>query len=222
MGIILDIIIVLIVGLCAFLSAKKGFVLTLIEVVGFVIAILIATNVSGPLAEVTYDKAIKPAVSDAIFDSFEIDTSNTFDEVPGFISSIIKSSGIDINSITSELGESAGETAARIADTTVRSSAIDILKALYTIPIFFILMFLVKILAKIINSLFTGVVLGGANKFLGCLLGGAKGVLYAALFSVLTFFLSSMFNDELLFFTKDAISDSHLCEYLLSVFSLKV
>ncbi len=222
MGIVLDIIIVLIIGLCAFLAAKKGFVLTLIELVGFIIAIVIATNVSAPLAQITYDKAIKPTVTNAIASSFESDASEALENIPDFVTSIFKEAGFDLSGITTEAGESVGEAAARITDTVVKSSVVNILKAIYTIPLFFILMIVVKLLAKLVNSLFKGVVLGGANKVLGCLLGGAKGILFAVLFSLLTFFLSAMFNDELLFFTKDAIEDSYICEYFLSVLKLKV
>ena len=50
MNIILDIIIVAIVVICVFLSAKRGFTRTIIELVGFVAAILIAINLSTPVA----------------------------------------------------------------------------------------------------------------------------------------------------------------------------
>ena len=53
MSYILDAIIILIVLFYVFISAKKGFVRTLIEVVGFVAAIVIAFTVSTPIAEVS-------------------------------------------------------------------------------------------------------------------------------------------------------------------------
>jgi len=71
MGIVLDLIILAIIGLCAFFAAKKGFVSTLLECVGFILAIILAVNLAGPIAAFTYDSAIKPSVVDSITESVE-------------------------------------------------------------------------------------------------------------------------------------------------------
>ena len=64
MGIILDLIILAIIVIFAFLSAKKGFVRTLIELVGFFLAIFIASSISPAISNGVYDKFIEPAIVD--------------------------------------------------------------------------------------------------------------------------------------------------------------
>ena len=50
MSYILDAIIVLIIVITVVLSAKKGFVCTLIEVIGLIAAIVIAISLSSPIS----------------------------------------------------------------------------------------------------------------------------------------------------------------------------
>ena len=71
MSYILDGIIILIVLVTVFLSAKKGFVRTLIEVVGFFIAVWVAFTFSSPIANAMYDKIVEPIVVKSVESSVE-------------------------------------------------------------------------------------------------------------------------------------------------------
>ena len=72
MSFILDLIVIAIIIVFALISAKKGFVRTIIEIVGFVLVILFANNVSPVLSNVTYDKLIEPAIIESIEKSFRL------------------------------------------------------------------------------------------------------------------------------------------------------
>ena len=57
MWFILDLIIVAILVVFALLAAKKGFVKSVIEIAGFVLAIFLAFTLSSPATNFIYDKA---------------------------------------------------------------------------------------------------------------------------------------------------------------------
>ena len=62
MPIILDLIVIAVIFIFILVSAKKGFVRSLIEIVGFVLVIMLSNTVSTPLANITYDKFIEPSI----------------------------------------------------------------------------------------------------------------------------------------------------------------
>ena len=63
MSIILDLIIVFTILLFIIMSARKGFVRTLIEVVGFVAAIAVALSISTPVSDFIYEKTVTTIMS---------------------------------------------------------------------------------------------------------------------------------------------------------------
>ena len=86
-ALILDLIIVLIIVFCAIISAKHGFVRTVVEVAGFLAAFVIAFTISSPLANATYDKIIEPKivenVQDASVEGTQSVTQKIWDALPG-------------------------------------------------------------------------------------------------------------------------------------------
>ena len=88
MSIVLDLIILAIIIITAYISAKKGFVKVLVETVGFVLAIVIAFTVSTPLAEITYDKFIEPTIiknAEKAVENGESVEIKAWESVPTFI-----------------------------------------------------------------------------------------------------------------------------------------
>ena len=79
MGIILDVAVICIIAFYVFTSARRGFIRTLIETVGFVLIILLANSICTPLANSTYDKFLEPAVVKAV-EKIDVDNVTEFAE----------------------------------------------------------------------------------------------------------------------------------------------
>ena len=62
MWFILDFLVVAIVLLYVVISAKRGFMKTVIELVGFFVSVYLAFAVGGMIAEAAYDSAVEPAI----------------------------------------------------------------------------------------------------------------------------------------------------------------
>lgn len=220
MGYILDAIIVAIVVLCAVLAARKGFVRALIEFLGYILALVIAVGAAGVIADYTYENAIRPVVVEAIASNLTDSASGAVEELPDTIVSLIELAGVDVDAVTAAVGETAHETAVRVTDTAVKPITIGLVKSISILLISIVLFIVVSVVARMINSLFRGLIFGSANKILGAMLGGAKGVIYSAVFALLVSFIVSVSDSGFLIFTQDALESSYICKLILDFIAI--
>ncbi len=216
MGIILDLIVIAIILIFVFLGSKKGFVKSVIEVVGFITAIYLAMTLSAPLANFTYDKIVEPAVSNSINKTVENVAENTtqalneqvFESLPGFVKNNIDISNINVigyNNVGSE-----------ICSNIVKPISLPFIKGVFTLILFIILSFITKILAKLINKLFSFRLIGKVNSVLGGVIGVFKGIIFAVIFIILVNIIVSL-TGGFLCFTAPAIESSKLFDTVLSL-----
>lgn len=209
MSFVLDLIILAIIVICIAVSAHKGFVKTIVGFVGMVLAIVLALSLSAPLANITYEKAVEPAVTSSISGVIgDIENKaeglvkeEVYENLPDFVKN-----NIDI----SELEISAGEdTAAAITESAIKPIAISFLKTIFSLILFVILIIAVKFLTKILNSIFSFSILGKANKILGGVLGLVQGLIVALIFILISNLLISL-TGGFLIFTQKSVDESYL------------
>ena len=98
MSLILDLAVVAVILINVILSAKKGFVKTIVEVVGFIAALSLAFSLSTPIAEYTYDSFIGPAVENRLSESAgniaDASANNLFETLPPIITENAENFGI--------------------------------------------------------------------------------------------------------------------------------
>ena len=218
MNYLLDFIFILIVAIFVFLSVKKGFVRSLIEVVGYVLAIVLAISISTPASNYIYDKAIEPGLITSIDNAIAEKSDEAIEVLPDYIKGILNDSDLftNIENILSGDNDNSTAVAQQISD-IVQPIAVGIIKTILSIVIFAILLIVVNILARIINSMFKGVVLGTANKVLGAALGGVKGLVFACIFSLAVYFITSVSTKDWLFFSSKAIDKSFICSRVIEL-----
>ena len=150
---ILDLIIVLIIGIFVFISAKHGFARTVVELVGYFLAIYLAFSIGGLLAEVIYDSAIEPAIVESVAEKITIsaDTNvsetvnNIWESLPGIVVNTAESFNITVDTlhdtITQNVANSTNATAfaETAANSVVRPILVPIIKALIGFVLFIIL-----------------------------------------------------------------------------------
>lgn len=225
MSYILDGIIILIILLGVFLSAKKGFVRTLIEVVGFVAAIVVAFTLSSPLANTIYDKMIEPSVVktvEAVATDGAENASAAVDAVwskmPAFIteSSFFNLSKDSITStVQAETANGSAQLAQTVSDSFVAPAVTKLISVFISVILVIVLLFVVKILAKYLNKLFSFSIVGDINKTLGGLLGLVKGAAIAVIFCLVISLILSFTKNGFLIFTYDAINSSYIFKFLM-------
>ena len=194
---IIDLSILGIIVLSAIISAYYGFVRTVIEIAGFIAAILIATAVSKPIADFLYNKVIEPSVVSRIEKSADEDThkklENIYDEMPSYIKNNAEKFGVskeDINDTFSDnISNGITVAAKKTLENNLKPFAVEVLNLLISRTIIVILLILVGFLAKVINKLFSVKFLDKINKSLGAFLGCFKGLIIVfVLFIVINLF----------------------------------
>lgn len=218
MGIILDLIIVAIIAVTAIISAKQGFVKTVIEVVGFVLAIYLSFTLSTPVANFVYDKAVEPTVMTAIEQGIEDTTADAtksvYEKLPKFIKNNLEIFGVSDEELTGHVNSSIGGGAASVAQTVsekvVEPIVVSVVKTLISVLIFVVLLFVVRILAKMLNKLFSFSLVGTLNRVLGGVLGAVKGVIFAAVFCAAVIFVGALAGGKIL----EAVDGSYICGFL--------
>ena len=219
MYIILDLIIIAILAVFAILAAKKGFVKSVVEIAGFVLAIFLAFTLSTPATNFIYDKAINSGihstVETAVGDTYSnIDSAvaeNITDKLPDFIADNANIAGILSDNYTSPT-----EVADAVCADVVRPVVTAILNAVITAILLIALLIAFKSLAKLINKLFSFSIIGTANKILGAFIGLIKGIGVVVIFvAVITFIVN--FNGGFLIFTKKNIDSSVLFNFISGI-----
>ena len=214
MSIVIDLILLAVIAFSVIVSMKRGFVRTAIELAGFVLAIVIAFTFSGPLADTTYDSAIRPGVETAIEEGItsavgninDINESNVdkvWDALPGFLKTNSENFGLSRETLEGDLialdATGIEETAAGIADSVARPVISTLLKTIFAVLMFLIISLVTKFLAVPINKLFSFSIIGKINSLLGGVLGAVKGAIGVAIISLIV----SLTESGFLFFTPE-------------------
>lgn len=214
MAIWLDVIFVLIVAISVLIAVKKGFVRSLIEVIGYILAVVLAFSFSGIVAEYLYDNFLNETIVKAVETAIVENSSNVFNDLPGYIKMLIPSNA-DLNSILQSSSISV-DTISEQVYVTIRPIAVNIIKTIASFVIFVICLIVSRVLAKLLNSLFKGVVFGTANKLLGGVLGAIKGVVIGTIFSLCIYLATIVPSISFLDFATDALYNSYICKSVVN------
>lgn len=220
MSFVLDLIVLAIIAVFALLSAKKGFVRTIIEIVGFVLVILLANNLSPQISDYTYDKLVEPAIVSSV-ENMQVGeniTNLSVDNMPSFVGKIL-GSNFDISGFESIINENINNgvksAVTSASQTVVKPIVTGIFDLVFTLIITVILLAVVNIVAKLVNKLFSFSLVGKANKILGAILGIIKGVAISAIICTIISLIVPLTKEGFLIFTQSNI-DSSLIFKLLS------
>ncbi len=189
MSIILDVILIAILVFFIATAVKKGFMLSLLELVAVVASLALAFMFSPTVAQGVYDGFVEKALIESIEAQLNenINASGiaeniqlTISSLPQFITDFASSVGVDIESITKSIS-SADLNGESLATELVTKIAEPIAVGVLTIVAFIILAVVLcvalKFVAKFISKLFDLPIVGKVNKTLGGILGGIKGVI---------------------------------------------
>ena len=227
MSIVLDLIIVFIILLFIIMSARKGFVRTLIEVVGFIAAIAVALSISAPVSDFIYEKTVRPAINKSVESTIAEGASTTEEAIDSVLSkfpSFISNSEF-LNNTKENLSQSATDAAINdsvalsntVSDVFIKPPLIKLFSIFVSIILIIVLLIIVRILAKLINKLFSFSVVGKINKFLGGILGAVKGFGFAIVFCLVIGLVLSFTKDGFFFITQENIDSSYIFKFFMEL-----
>lgn len=221
MGIVLDIIIIAIIVITAFLSAKRGFVRTAVELVGFGLAIYLAFTLSTPASSYIYKNWVEPSVVKSVEESITQASGNihsaALNALPDFIENNLDKFGVDPTSVGTGVSGTAQQVAQNLSKTVTEPILTGIFRTVLAIILFIALTFIVRIVARLLNKLFSFSIVGKLNKTLGFILGSVKGVVFAAIFCALVVLIASFAGKGFLIFSTKAVNSSFICSWITDI-----
>lgn len=229
MGFIVDLVLILIVAVSIFVAYRKGFLISLIGVLGVVISIILSISVAPPLAEALYSAAFEKKIEATVEASIdnrlsetEIATQGAIDSVysklPAFISKYANDNGYSSEQVAEKLinGElHSNELSSSICDKAIDPAIISILKYFLIIILFFPFLVLTRLLSRFISAIIRGNILGKLNSILGGIIGLLRGAAFAILFCLLVSLIANLFSVSWL---SEAIESSFLTAFILKLF----
>lgn len=220
MAYILDGAVILIFLVAIWLGYRRGFVKSLIQLVGCVAAALIASTCSAPLASGIFDvffaEKLEQSVAAKIGETDEASVREALDglldELPGPVANTLKLYGLDtpesiVGKLDGAFGGSAEKIGQAVVSTVVKPVAVSLLRMLCFSILFIALMVLVSILASVINRVFSLPVLRTVNGLLGAVAGAVQGALIV-LVAVMLVTLTTMVSDDTGALNRKAVNDT--------------
>ena len=225
MSIILDLIVLAIIVITVLISAKRGFVRTAVELVGFIAAVFISFTISTPLANTTYDKIIEPSILSTVTsaantvadDSAAAAVDGIWNRMPDWLKIGVERAGISKESLDGSITDNIQSAAESASQNVIKPAVTNTLALVYQVISLIILLVAVKPLARLINKLFSFSIIGTANRVLGGVVGLPKGIIYAIAFCLVITLIVSFTQNGFLIFTGEAMEKSLFFSFVNSL-----
>lgn len=201
---ILDALTVGIIGVFTISSYRKGFLNTIVVLLGSLGAMFVSLTYSQPVAELVYQKFFYEKISAMVaqhLGSFTAADAAAFaksiedlaGEMPALLSSALESElGIYVGQWYQQLANSdAATVTAAITNTIIAPLAIGLLRVVVFFIMFSLLMMLVNTIAGLLKTVNHLPLIGMFNELLGGVLGAIQGMLYVFVLSAVLWFLIS-------------------------------
>lgn len=225
MTLVLDIILAGIFIVLVVSAAKKGFVLTVLEVVAIIAALFCASYISEPIAQTSYDMFIKSSVVKTV--NAEISEKAVpanlgdvaFEAIPDYAVNFAECAGIDTQSVkisinntiskavqngkTDEIGE-------KVEENCVRPIAVPAIRIILFFILFVILLLVFRLIAKAVSKMVQIPVVGTLDTVLGGVIGALRGA--AVLIIVSTVFVTMLSGGDSDFAV--AVRESKVIEFV--------
>lgn len=229
---VLDIALVLILAVCVLIGIKRGCAKMLVRVVGTLLAVVVASSLSGQVAGAVFDgwlsESIQTAVSEKLPELSVGNLSSTVEEalneLPDFLVEFAQQQEVDIQAFADQIQQQAEGNSAQLKETVaatltqqvVRPMAVALLTVICFLLLLLVLLIAVHFLAGVVDKLFKLPLLGTLNKTLGGVLGALQGVLWVAIaVTVIQLIACSSGSDGLM--SAEVLEKTVLTKHLIAI-----
>ena len=234
-AIVLDIIILAVVAFFIVLSAKRGFVKTLIGFLGTFAALILSVVGSWVVSDLVYGNFIKPDIESKLESAFSESSENlgttaliinsAVNVLPDYIVSMAESenrfSDLEKEDNLGKLTTSASSAAEIITETVVKPCVTGIIQSVSMMVLFIIGIIAVKLISNAMSSLFSGKLLGGVNSFLGGVIGLPEGLLFAIVFTWVIGYLVGVTENGIFGLTETVTDETYIFKIINSFNRIK-
>lgn len=220
---LLDLIMFLVVAVIAIISAKKGFLMALFNIISFVISGFLARIFSSPVSAYVYDGYCREKIIAKMYEimpsgSVEGEISkvvlDTLESLPEFVMSMINRFDIiNLNDLDT-MNSGANLTVEAIEQTYLEPVMLKVISVVAIIVLFVIFAVILKFVFSLINKLLTRKkhkIIRGTNMLLGAALGAVKGSFIAGVICAVLNIAAPALNNETL---NEFVGGSAICNII--------
>ncbi|MBQ3258987.1 MAG: CvpA family protein [Clostridia bacterium] len=189
---ILDAIVVVIVAVAAIVGYRRGFIRTIIQLAGCIIAFILALSLSATVSTVVYDGLLRDGLHEKIETTWSEtvvegaaqtlteQTQAVFDTLPTFVQT-----ALDTETITQGIQDSVGNdhtgtaVADYLVDDLIRPVMVAVIRFVAFLLLFAILMIVIRLLEKLLKPITKLPLVRQTDGLLGTVVGLAKGAVFA-------------------------------------------
>ncbi len=181
MAIILDVILVVLAAIFIFDGFKRGAVRSLVDILGYVVVLALASWLSAFVADLVFNSFMKPSlittVNESLVNTAQQDVNSKaidlFNSLPGFVSNTLRFYGVSENTLGSAV-QLSSENAAEEVVGYLSPIFINLLKTLGFSVLFVSLMTIFKVFSRTLVRIFRLPLLKQVNELLGIVCGALK------------------------------------------------
>ncbi len=193
MTILIDVLLVCIIAVAAYVGYRKGIVKMLLSFLVIILALAVSWGISAPLANGGYSLLFEQNVSDTVDAALEnttqdaVDTAveNLFSEgsILGGVGALV---GFDTQSVVDSVtGDSLEKVAATLKEDVIKPPAVLLLRCISFLILFILLWIVFSLVAKALNKTAKLPIIKGVNALAGGFVGLIIGVVLCFAFSAL-------------------------------------
>lgn len=193
MSYLLDALLVILFAICVWIGWNRGFIKTVSGLIALVLAVIVASTFSAPIANGVYTGSVEPAVMTTLEEHIsnevlpsEEDLDAAIEKMPGLVVTLLETGDMGSGAAILERVEDvdAGKSAARtITDRVVTPIVLPLMQMLCSVLLFLLTYLIVSILLRVLDLVAKLPVLKQLNSVLGLAAGaltGAVWVIFAA------------------------------------------
>ena len=189
MAYLFDLLLVALFALCVFLGWRRGFLATASGLIAMVVAVLVSTTLSAPIANWAYTGMVEPTISSTLQEQLptgilpgadEIDVA--LDKLPPYVTNLrVAGEAGDGEAVLSKLDTAtSGENiAAAITEDVITPIVLPLLEMLCSTILFTVVYFIAMFLLRLLNVVAKLPVLKQINSILGLVAGAFTGLIWA-------------------------------------------
>ncbi len=227
MAYILDGIILLLMALTVFFGYRHGFLKSVVQIVGFIAAFVLALTFSSPLASWTFDglmaEGIETQLNESLVGVTEVPSAEKLGELltglPTSVISVLENS-TQLQSALDSLDNSVAATTATLANTLltriIRPIVVSLLQFVFFIILFVLFSLVARLLTKLIKPVTKLPLIRQIDGTLGAVLGAIKGVLLVLIFTAFVQLIAATGTENSML-SLDSLDKTFLTRWVLSV-----
>ncbi len=216
MPLIIDIILLIILFVCAARAFKNGFFTSIIDLMGKLVGVAIAWFLSNQYSSVIFNSFFRQKMIDNTYNYLQNSTSTIdVNQLLNGFSGIVPDNFIqELTTIVEELASGIANPSVDIAVKIVDTILAPVIIVLISIVIFTICLIIVNVLISILSKFFKIInhvpVLGLANKMAGAVVGLIEGCIYIILISCVLSIIAIITKNSLEFLNINVLSQSKI------------